>query len=40
MEKMDKVIKICHKYGIKIAPYFSNHELFPTVEEYKKHGQE
>jgi hypothetical protein len=40
MKKMDQVIDLCHKYGIKIAPYFSNHELFGTVEEYKKHGEE
>jgi len=40
MKKMDQVIDLCHKYGIKIAPYFSNHELFGTVEEYRKHGKE
>jgi hypothetical protein len=40
MKKMDQVIDLCHKYGIKIAPYFSNHELFSTVEEYKAHGDE
>ncbi len=40
MKKMDHVIALCHKYGIKIVPYFSNHELFPSVEAYKKHGKE
>lgn len=40
MKKMDQVIDLCHKYGIKIAPYFSNHELFGTVEEYVHHGEE
>lgn len=40
MEKMDRVIELCHEYGIKIAPYFSNHELFGTVEEFLKHGRD
>ncbi|MFQ6070249.1 MAG: hypothetical protein ACE5LC_06965 [Candidatus Aminicenantales bacterium] len=40
MKKMDRIISLCHKYGIKIVPYFSNHELFPTVEAYKEHGRE
>lgn len=40
MKKLDKVIDTCHKYGIRIAPYFSNHELHQSTEEFKKHGEE
>jgi hypothetical protein len=40
MKKMEKVIETCHKYGLKVAPYFSNHELHQSTEEFKKHGEE
>jgi hypothetical protein len=40
MEKMDQVIATCHKYGIKVAPYFSNHELNQSTPEFKAHGEE
>ena len=40
MKKMDAMIDNCHKHGIRIAPYFSNHELHQSTEEFKKHGEE
>lgn len=40
MKKMDKVIETCHRYGIKVAPYFSNHELNQSTPEFKAHGEE
>lgn len=40
MEKYDRVIETCHRYGIKVATYFSNKELHPTTEAFKKHGEE
>jgi hypothetical protein len=40
MRKMDQVIETCHKYGIKVAPYFSNHELSQSTLEFKEHGEE
>ena len=40
MAKLSHVIDLCHKYGIKVAPYFSNHELNQAVPEFKAHGEE
>jgi len=40
MEKFDKVIETCHRYGIKTATYFSNKELHSSTEAFKEHGQE
>lgn len=40
MAKMDQVIATCHKYGIKVVPYFSNHELNQSTPEFKAHGEE
>jgi hypothetical protein len=40
MKKMDEVIDTCHKYGIRIATYFSNHELHMSTDEFKKYGEE
>jgi len=40
MKKMEKVIETCHKYGIKVIPYFSNHELNQSTQEFKEHGEE
>lgn len=40
MKKMDQVIATIHRYGMKTAPYFSNHELHQSTEEFKKYGRE
>ncbi|MHC4425241.1 MAG: DUF6259 domain-containing protein [Planctomycetota bacterium] len=40
MEEFDRVIETCHSYGIEVATYFSNKELHPTTESFKKHGEE
>jgi len=40
LKKMNQVIATCHKYGIKVAPYFSNHELNQSTPEFKEHGEE
>ncbi|MCK5000541.1 MAG: hypothetical protein KAS23_13445, partial [Anaerohalosphaera sp.] len=40
MKKMDEIIKLIHKHGMKTAPYFSNHELHQSTEEFKKHGEQ
>jgi hypothetical protein len=40
MKKFDKVIETCHRYGIKVATYFSNKELHSGTEPFKKHSQE
>ena len=40
MKKMDKVIETIQKYGLKTVPYFSNHELHQSTEEFTKHGEE
>jgi len=40
MQRMDAVIATIQKYGIKTAPYFSNHELHQSTGEFQKHGQE
>ncbi|HUU29835.1 MAG TPA: DUF6259 domain-containing protein [archaeon] len=40
MKEYDRVIETCHRYGIRVATYFSNKELYPTTEAYKKHGEE
>jgi hypothetical protein len=40
MQRMDELIALCHQYGIRVAPYFSNHELHQSTEEYRKHGEE
>jgi len=40
MEKFDKVIETCRRYGIKTATYFSNKELHSSTESFKEHGQE
>lgn len=39
MGKFDKVIETCHRYGIKVATYFSNKELHSSTEPFKKNGQ-
>lgn len=40
MKKMDDTVALIHKYGMKTAPYFSNHELHQSTEEFKQHGRE
>ncbi|MGO9239577.1 MAG: DUF6259 domain-containing protein [Bryobacteraceae bacterium] len=40
MAEMRRVIATCHKYGIKVVPYFSIHEFHPTAPGYKEHEAE
>jgi hypothetical protein len=40
MKKMDENIALVHQSGIRIAPYFSNHELHQSTEAFKTHGEE
>ncbi len=40
MREYDRVIADCHRHGIRVATYFSNKELHPTVEAYQRHGAE
>ncbi|NPV47570.1 MAG: hypothetical protein HPY69_11470 [Armatimonadetes bacterium] len=40
MREYDRVIADCHRHGIRVATYFSNKELHPTVDAYKQHGAE
>ncbi len=40
MRKMDEMIGWSHKHGIRIAPYFSNHELHQSTPAFKEHGVE
>jgi len=40
MKKMDAVIDMIHKYGMKTAPYFSNHEFHPSNEVFWQKSEE
>ena len=40
MKKMDAVIGTIHKYGMKTAPYFSNHEFHPSNEVFWEKSEE
>lgn len=40
MARMDENIDLCHDAGIRIAPYFSNHELHQSTEAFRTHGEE
>jgi hypothetical protein len=40
MKNMEHVIATCQQNGIKVLPYFSNHELNMSTDTFKKHGQE
>jgi hypothetical protein len=40
MKKYDRVIEACHRYGIRVATYFSNKELHSSTEEFQQHGQD
>lgn len=39
MEKYDKVVETCQKYGMSVATYFSNKELHPVTEAFKRNGE-
>ena len=39
MRKYDEVIKLCHRYGIRVATYFSNKELHPVTDAFKQYGE-
>ncbi|MCY2930984.1 MAG: DUF6259 domain-containing protein, partial [Planctomycetota bacterium] len=38
MKEFDRVIAACHRHGIRVATYFSNKELHPSVQAYKDHA--
>jgi hypothetical protein len=38
MKEFDRVIAACHRHGIRVATYFSNKELHPSVQAYKEHA--
>jgi hypothetical protein len=40
MAKMEHVIGTCHQNGIRVMPYFSNHELHQSTQAFKEHGEE
>jgi len=40
MEQYDSVISACHRAGIRVATYFSNKELHPSVAEFREHGSD
>jgi len=40
MKRYDTVIEACHRYGIRVATYFSNKELHSSTEEFQRHGRE
>ena len=40
MAEFDRVVEACHRHGIRVTTYFSNKELHPTVDAYRKHGRE
>jgi hypothetical protein len=40
MKEYDRVIATCHRHGIRVATYFSNKELHPSVQAWKDHGGE
>ncbi len=40
MAQFDRVIATCHRHGIRVATYFSNKELHPSVQAYQDHGAE
>jgi hypothetical protein len=39
MEKLNEVIDICHREGIKVATYFSIKEFHPSAQVYKDSGE-
>ena len=40
MKLLAKYIKLCHKLGMKIIPYFSGYELSPETPAFREHGLE
>lgn len=40
MKRMDGLIAMLHRNGIRVAPYFSNHELHQSTDEYTKYAHE
>jgi hypothetical protein len=40
MAEYDRVIRDCRRHGVRVATYFSNKELHPSVEAYRQHGAE
>lgn len=40
MKKMEHVVAAIHQNGMTTQPYFSNHELNPSTETFKVHGEE
>ncbi len=40
MKKMEHVIAAIHQNGMTTQPYFSNHELHPSTDAFKLHGEE
>jgi hypothetical protein len=40
MKEYDRVIAACHRHDIRVATYFSNKELHPSVPAFKEHGAE
>jgi hypothetical protein len=39
MRKYDEVIELCHKYGIRVATYFSNKELHSVADAFRQYGE-
>jgi len=40
MAEFDRVVDDCHRHRIRVTTYFSNKELHPISEAFKKHGRE
>lgn len=40
MREYDRVVAACRRNGIRVATYFSNKELHPSVQAFKDHGTE
>jgi hypothetical protein len=40
MDRYDKVLTDCRRFGIRTATYFSNKELHPSTKEFQQHGEQ
>ena len=40
MKKLDATLGWCRKHGVRIVPYFSNHELHQSTDLFRQHGDE
>jgi hypothetical protein len=40
MREYDRVIRDCHRHGIKVTTYFSNKELHPSLPAFKQFGKQ